>query len=157
MSFLGLFSVSQAQEDTKPVTAMPQGKLVSLKYAYSGMMMAEYGDFDLKRSADNGDKEFSFFHYNKSVTVGGVPDSVFTAACRIIEEERMYEYGSHYGLPPEVEEGMLDGFRWRFEACFENGECISSSGRHVMPDGKGLRKIERLLYNAAKAATNDEQ
>ena len=64
------------------------------------------------------------------------------------------EYGSYYGLSPELEKGMLDGFRWSFDAYFENGGRISSSGRHVMPDGKGLRRIEELLYHAAEAATN---
>jgi hypothetical protein len=68
----------------------------------------------------------------------------------------MYEYAISYSLPPEVEKGMLDGFGWRFEACFENGECISSHGRHVMPGGKGLRRIEDLLSEAARAATKEE-
>ena len=66
----------------------------------------------------------------------------------------MYEYGGSYHLPPEIEQGMLDGFNWRFDAYFENGEHISSSGRHVMPDGNGLRKMEKLLYDAAEAITN---
>ena len=84
---------------------------------------------------------------------GKLADTLFTAVSRIIEEERMFEYESHYGLPPELEQRMLDGFRWRFDACFENGERIHSSGRHVFPDGNGLQKIERLLYHAAEAAT----
>ena len=49
---------------------------------------------------------------------------------------------------------MLDGFRWRFDAYFEDGERISSSGRHVMPNGNGLRRIENLLRDAAEAAIN---
>ena len=89
------------------------------------------------------------------MSIDGVADSLFTAAYRIIEEERMFEYGSYYGLSPELEKGMLDGFSWSFDAYFENGERISSSGRHVMPDGDGLRKIEKLLYDAAEAAINE--
>lgn len=154
MGLLGLFSVCKAQGNTKP--AMPLGKLLRLEYSFGGMRMPVYGDFDLKRNAETGENDFRFLHYNKEVFTKGVPDSVFTAARRIIEEERMYEYASSYVLPPEVEKGMLDGFSWRFEACFENGERISSHGRHVMPDGKGLRKIERLLHDAAKATIKDE-
>ena len=52
---------------------------------------------------------------------------------------------------------LLDGFRWSFDTYFENGERISSSGRHVMPDGKGLRRIEILLHDAAEAAINMTQ
>lgn len=154
MGLLGLFSVCKAQENSKPV--MPQGKLLRLEYSFSGMRMPVYGNFKLKRNAETGESDFSFFHYNKEMFTKGVLDSVFTAACRIIEEERMYEYAISYSLPPEVEKGMLDGFGWRFEACFENGECISSHGRHVMPRGNGLRRIEGLLYDAARAATKEE-
>ena len=154
MGLLGLFSVCKGQENAEQLTAMPQGKLLCVKYVYSGMRMPEYSDFDLKRSADKVDGEFCFRHHSSEVSIDGVADSLFTAACRIIEEERMFEYSSYYGLPPELEKSMLDGFSWSFDAYFENGERISSSGRHVMPQGNGLRRIEELLYNAAEAAIN---
>ena len=154
MGLLGMFSVCKGQENTEQPATMPQGKLLRVEYAYHGMRMAEFSDFDLKRSADKGNSEFSFRHHSSDVSVNGVADSLFSAAYRIIEEERMYEYGGSYHLPPEIEQGMLDGFNWRFDAYFENGEHISSSGRHVMPDGNGLRKMEKLLYDAAEAITN---
>jgi hypothetical protein len=154
MGLLGLFSVCKGQENAEQPATMPQGKLLRVKYDFSGMRMAEYRDFDLKRSAETGKSEFCFKHHISDVSIDDVADSLFTAACRIIEEERMFEYGSYYGLSPELEKGMLDGFRWSFDAYFENGGRISSSGRHVMPDGKGLRRIEELLYHAAEAATN---
>ena len=152
MALLGLFSVCHAQADSKP--AMPKGKLLRLEYSYGGMMMPVYGDFILKRSAETGESDFRFLHYNKEVFTKDVPDSVFTAASRIIEEERMYEFASSYGLPPELEEGMLDGFSWRFEAYFENGEHLSSHGSHVMPEGNGLPRLEDLLSDAACVSLN---
>jgi len=152
MALLGLFSVCHAQADSKP--AMPKGKLLRLEYSNGGMMMPVYGDFILKRSAETGESDFRFLHYNKEVFTKDVPDSVFTAASRIIEEERMYEFASSYGLPPELEEGMLDGFSWRFEAYFENGEHLSSHGSHVMPEGNGLRRLEDLLSDAARVSLN---
>ena len=154
MGMLGLFSVCKGQENAEHLTAMPQGKLLRVEYNFSGMRMAEYRDFDLKRSAETGKSEFRFKHGSSEVSIDGVADSLFTAACRIIEEERMFEYRSYYGLSPELEKGMLDGFRWSLYAYFENGERISSSGRHVMPDGDGLNRIEKLLYHAAEAAIN---
>lgn len=153
MVLLGLFSVCRGQGDTKPSASMPKGKLLRVEYAFNGMRLAEYSNFDLKRSTETGKSEFSFNYRISEVTIHDVADSLFTAASRIIEEERMFEYESYYGLPRELEQGMLDGFRWRFDACFENGERIHSSGRHVFPDGKGLQRIEGLLYHAAEAAT----
>lgn len=150
---LGLFSVCRGQEDVKPSTSMPKGKLLRVEYAFNGMRLAEYSNFDLKRSAETGKSEFSFHHRISEVTIHNVADSLFTAVSRIIEEERMFEYESYYGLPPELEQGMHDGFKWRFDACFEDGVRIHSTGRHVLPDGKGLQRIERLLYHAAEAAT----
>ena len=100
MALLGLFSVCHAQADSNP--AMPKGKLLRLEYSYGGMMMPVYGDFILKRSAETGESDFRFLHYNKEVFTKDVPDSVFTAASRISEEERMYEFASSYGLPPEL-------------------------------------------------------
>jgi hypothetical protein len=132
---------------------MPKGMLLRVEYAFNGMRLAEYSNFDLKRGAETGKSEFSFNHHISEVTIHDVADTLFTAVSRIIEEERMFEYESHYGLPSELEQRMLDGFRWRFDACFENGERIHSSGCHVFPDGNGLQKIERLLYHAADAAT----
>ena len=154
MGMLGLFSVCNGQENAEQPATMPQGKLLRVMYDFHGMRMDEFNDFDLKRSADKGNSEFNFRHYSSDVSIDGVADSLFTAAYRIIEEERMFEYRSYYGLSPELEKGMLDGFRWSFYAYFENGERISSSGRHVMPDGDGLNRIEKLLYHAAEAAIN---
>ena len=154
MGLLGLFSVCKGQENVEQPATMPQGKLLRVMYDFHGMRMDEFNDFDLKRSADKGNSEFNFRHYSSDVSIDGVADSLFTAAYRIIEEERMFEYASYYGLSPELEKSMLDGFRWSFDAYFENGGRISSSGRHVMPDGKGLRRIEELLHNAAEAAIN---
>jgi hypothetical protein len=128
---------------------MPQGRLLRVEYSFQGMRMAPFRDFDLRRSADGSKSTFSFHHVGE-VNIDGVPDSLFDAARRIIEEERMYEYASSYGLSPEIGQRMLDGYRWSFDAEFENNESISSSGRHVSPEGKGLNRMEELLSNAAK-------
>ena len=66
MSLLGLFSVCYGQGTTNPLPAMPQGKLLRVEYAYNGMRIPEYSDFDLKRDAETGKSEFNFRHYNRS-------------------------------------------------------------------------------------------
>lgn len=141
MGLLGLFSVCNGQENEEQPTTMPQGKLLRVMYAFHGMRMSEFNDFDLKRSADKGDSEFKFRHYSSDVSIDGVADSLFTAAYRIIEEERMFEYGSYYGLSPELEQGMLDGFRWSFDAYFENGGRISCLGATLCLMAKGYAEL----------------
>jgi hypothetical protein len=142
--------VTQRQASHATTKTMPVGRLLRVSYSHQGMMMERFSHFDLQHTAEGN--KFSFRHFSDEVSYE-VSDTLFDAARRIIEEERMFEYESYYGLPPELEQRMLDGFRWRFDACFENGERIHSSGRHVFPDGNGLQKIERLLYHAAEAAT----
>jgi len=134
---------------------MPQGRLMHVMYKYSGMARMPYSNFNLIRT-DSGKSSFSFWH-GSEMSFENIPDSLFDALRRVIEEEHMYEYESYYGLPRELEQGMLDGYSWSFDAVFENKERISSSGRHVSPDGKGLRKIEDLLVKAAQSYTKDNE
>ena len=60
----------------------------------------------------------------------------------------MYEYASSYSL--QMDDRILDGYSWSFDADFEGDEHISSGGRHVSPQGDGLYKISTLLSNAAR-------
>jgi len=77
-----------------------------------------------------------------------VSDTLFDAARRIIEEERMFEYDSYYS--PETDGRILDGYSWSFDARFEGDRHISSNGSHASPKGDGLSKISRLFSNAAQ-------
>ena len=132
-----------AEKKEKPT--MPEGRLLRVQYFFQGMMMEEFGNFDLQRLPDGC--KLSFRHFSDEVSYE-VSDTLLDAARQIIEQERMYEYDSYYKF--EMDERMLDGYRWSFDAWFEGDKQISSGGRHVSPDGKGLNKIEELLRNAAR-------
>lgn len=137
-----------AQQTVQPT--MPEGRLLRLEYRYQGMMMMPFSHFDLNRTHGSVEGcKLSFCNYGNELTFD-VPDSLFDAARRIIEEEKIYEYDSYYGLPPEIENGMHDGYSWSFSASFENKQVISSHGRHVSPEGDGLNKINQLLEKAAR-------
>lgn len=124
---------------------MPEGRLLRVAYSYQGMMMEEFGNYDLQRTPDGN--KLTFRHFSDEVTYE-VSDTLFEAARRIIEEERMYEYDSYYSL--KMEERILDGDRWDFDAWFEGDKQISSGGRNVSPKGNGLHKISTLLRDAAR-------
>ena len=143
-------NVIGSKENRKPQkeNVMPEGRLLRMQYSYSGMRLEYFSDYDLSRVLDDGSCKLSFRFRGNEVSFDA-PDSLFDIARRIIEEEKMYQYGSFYGLSPEMESGLLDGYSWRFSAEFEGNQSLSSSGRHVSPEGKGLDKIKMLLFEAA--------
>ena len=133
---------------------MPEGRLLRVAYFYQGMMMEEFGHFDLKRQADGKTATLSFHHFSDEVSYE-VSDTLFDAARRIIEQEKMYEYASSYSL--KMKDRILDGYSWSFDADFEGDEHISTGGSNVSPDGDGLHKIRKLLYDAAKRVVEADQ
>ena len=136
---------NDSQEPTQPVVerTMPQGRLIGVEYRYGGMMMEMVSNFNLSRREEPA--RLSFYFYNQEVSYE-VSDTLFDAARRIIEEEKMYAYAPDYSL--ELNEMILDGFHWSFTAAFED-ERIHSSGSHVWPEGKGLNRLSTLLRDAA--------
>ena len=136
---------SEGQEPKQPVVerTMPQGKLMGVIYRYGGMMMEMVSDFNLSRK--EGPARLTFSFYNQEVSYE-VSDTLFDAARRIIEEEKMYEYAPEYSL--QMDHMILDGYHWSFTATFED-ERLHSSGSHVSPDGNGLSRLSNLLREAA--------
>lgn len=131
---------------TKEAT-MPQGRLIEVEYDYQGMVMEMIGSPRLFRS--EGKAMLSFRLMGGEEETHEVSDTLFDAARTIIEEERMYAYGSSYKISsPFVE--VLDGYSWHFEAVFEGGEHLSSGGSNVRPEGQGLSRISKLLTEAAE-------
>ena len=138
--------------EKKNPAVMPDGRLLRVTYSYQGMMMMEFGNFDL-HSTPEGCK-LTFRHFSNEVTYE-VSDTLLDAARSIIEQEKMYEYDSYYSF--KSEHRMLDGYHWDFDAWFEGDKRISSGGSHVSPGGNGLHKIEELLSKAAQQLVKDEK
>ena len=136
---------NESQQPTQPVVeqTMPQGKLLEVGYRYGGMMMEMVSNMTLSRR--EGPARLTFFFYNQEVSYE-VSDTLFDAARRIIEEEKMYAYAVNYSL--ELSERILDGYHWSFFANFED-ERLRSSGSHVSPEGNGLNRLSTLLREAA--------
>ena len=160
----GCKSQKAAVPDTQPgaattaeVRTMPEGKLLSVSYSYQGMAMNEFGDFELKRTLGEADgNKFSFRHFRSEMSFS-VPDSLFDAARRIIEEEHIYAYDASYGLPPELERQLLDGYRWELSVRFEGTKLLLFSGKHVSPEGNGLNRLNQLLSEAARRCVEQSE
>lgn len=140
--------------EKKELPTMPEGRLLRVTYFYQGMMMEELGNFNLHREAVGKTAVLSFRHYGDEVSCE-VSDTLFDAARRIIEDEKMYEYAPSYTL--NMKERILDGYSWGFDADFEGDEHIASGGSNVSPRGDGLNKIRNLLYEAARRAVETDQ
>lgn len=164
MSLLGLFTACKSQENgdgksnnnktEKPT--MPQGKLLELEYNFSGMRIEMFSDFDLHRKEKGPGATMKFRHFNKEVTYE-VSDTLLDAAKRIIEEEKMYEYGISYEWESLNGGRILDGYAWHFYAGFEDKQHISSRGSNASPDGDGLHRIRELLSEAAKKCIEQDE
>ena len=133
--------------EEKELPTMPEGRLLRVKYFFQDMRMPPFGHFDLRRTPE-GSRLF-FRHYSSDASCE-VSDTLFDAVRSIIEQEKMYEYDSYYSF--KTDERILG-----FEAWFEGDKRISSGGRHVSPDGKGLQKIDSLLSDAARQGIQSDK
>jgi len=167
MTLIGSLNACKTTHDTgsdtttatttaEPTPAMPEGLLTELAYHYQGMRMEPVAEPVLYRKDGLARLKFNHFGTEHDCEVS---DTLFSAARTIIEEERMYAYAPHYALSQEIESMMLDGYSWSFSATFLRADGtekrISSSGRHVSPDGNGLNRISQLLTEAAMACVGD--
>ena len=165
MSLLGLFTACKSQKNDNDKTdgtkkekpTMPQGQLNKLEYNYSGMRIERFSDFELQRKKDGNGATLKFRHFNREDLSFEVSDTLLDAARRIIEEDKMYEYGISYSIQIPDGERILDGFSWYFSATFEDQQSIYSKGYHASPDGDGLYHISQLLYDAAEKCVNDSE
>ena len=130
------------QTETTMKQKMPQGKLLSVSYNFQGMRRELFRDMELTRVDGKPVIRFEGPYGKREYAVG---DSLFDKARTIIEEEKMYEYGTSYA--PMIKERLLDGYSWNFSATFEGDEHIYSKGSNAEPDGDGLNKIHRLLFD----------
>ena len=98
MSLLGLFTGCKSQntdgngpnKKVKTEVKMPKSKLLHMEFNYSGMMMEPFYNLELDRNEEAKGRQLKFNSHGQEYSFE-VSDTLFDAARRIIEEEKMYE------------------------------------------------------------------
>jgi len=121
--------------------AMPEGQLLSIEYTESGTMAGFKYEGHAEKQADGSVMLRVSSEAYGPLVEKRVGQEVLDSLRAIIEEEKMYEYKSHYEPPFEV----LDGEMWTFGAQFEGEQTIFSGGSNAWPAGNGLRRIRDYL------------
>ncbi len=80
-------------------------------------------------------------------------EQILKEALEIIEQEKMLEYQSSYSR--KTSGRILDGEKWSFEAKLADGRSLSTHGSNAYPDGKGLNRMSKLLYERAYKLLED--
>lgn len=141
---------------TKKEKTMPKKKkskkaqqcaLDMVEYEYGGMMMYPVSRVRVERQ--NGKvvlfTQGTRTEEQKFVLNDG--EQLLKEALAIIEEENMLDYGVSYDVPPEMQ--PLDGYAWWFSAKLADGRSVTSRGRNAGPEGHGLGKMQKLLFDRA--------
>lgn len=74
-------------------------------------------------------------------------EDILKQALEIIEQEKMMDYASSYSLDPSMK--VLDGSSWSFAARLADGRYVSSHGSNAEPNGDGLSRMQKLLFDRA--------
>lgn len=123
---------------------MPDSELMSVSYTRSGTM-AGYEYEGRIETTDSG-IILTAMRENYGPLYQLTIDKEILAKFRtIIEEEKMYEYKSHYEPPVRV----YDGYMWSFYATFSDGKSIDSGGSNAGPGGNGIARIRALFTELA--------
>lgn len=154
----GTFSVEakskKRRSKTKKEKTMPKKKSAKAEQCILDMVEYEYGDMRMypvsKVRVERKDGKVVL------VSKGTVTDEkefvladgeqLLKDALAIIEEEKMLDYGVSY----EPYEHPLDGYAWSFSAKLADGRSVTSRGRNAGPEGQGLGKMRRLLFERAQ-------
>ncbi|MBR5639965.1 MAG: hypothetical protein IKW83_09405 [Muribaculaceae bacterium] len=116
-----------------------------VEYQHQGMRMQPVAEVRLERK--NGKVVFAVRGTNTEEKEFFPADGeqLLKEALKIIEEEKMLDYGVSY--EPEIQ--PLDGYAWSFSARLSDGRSVSSHGHNAGPDGKGLSRMSELLFRRA--------
>ena len=147
--------VKKRRSKTKKEKTMPMKKtakteqciLDMVEYQHQSMMMQPVAEVRLERK--NGKVVLATRGTNTEEKEFVLDDGeqLLKEALAIIEEEKMLDYGVSYDVPPEMQ--PLDGYAWWFSAKLADGRSVTSRGRNAGPEGDGLGKMHKLLFDRA--------
>ncbi len=122
---------------------VPKGQLVKFHYAEYGTMAQPNFEYTLQRQPD-GKVTLCVFRpwveegWGDTITTTA---AVLTRVEKMIKDNNLQNYKSHYS--PDVE--VLDGYSWGYEAEFDDSVTISSGGSNAGPGDRTLDVIGQYL------------
>ncbi len=155
----GTFSVEakskKRRSKTKKEKTMPKKKsakaeqciLDMVEYEYGGMRMYPVSKVRVERKDGKVVLVSKGTVTEEEEFVLDDGEQLLKEALKIIEEEKMLDYGVSYDVPPEMQ--PLDGYAWWFSAKLADGRSVTSRGRNAGPEGQGLGKMQKLLFGRA--------
>ena len=117
-----------------------------VEYQYQGMMMQPVAEVRLERKNGKVVLAVRGTTTDEKEFVLNDGEQLLKEALTIIEEEKMLNYGVSY--EPDMQ--PLDGYAWSFAARLADGRSVSSHGHNAEPGGKGLDRIQDLLFDRAR-------
>lgn len=117
-----------------------------VEYQYQGMMMQPVAEVRLERKNGKVVLAVRGTTTDEKEFVLNDGEQLLKEALTIINEEKMLDYGVSY--EPDMQ--PLDGYAWSFAARLADGRSVSSHGHNAGPGGKGLDRIQDLLFDRAR-------
>lgn len=136
------------RERTKPKENTNNAQKCALdmvEYHYQAMRMEPVAEVRLERKGDKVVLVAKGTISEETEYVLEDGEELLKEALAIIEAENMLNYGVSY--EPTIQ--PLDGYAWWFSARLADGRSVSSHGHNAQPEGEGLGKMHRLLFDRA--------
>lgn len=137
-------------------TQQPQAQQCELdmvEYCHQGMRMSPVAQVRVERKDGKVIFAIKGTTTNEKEYVIDDGEQILKEALEIIEQEKMLDYKSSYSIDPSIR--ILDGEKWSFEAKLADGRSVSTHGRNAYPDGNGLNRMSKLLYERAYKLLED--
>ena len=136
------------RERTKPQRATSNVEKCALDmvgYHYQAMRIEPVAEVRLERKGDKVVLVAKGTTSEETEYVLEDGEQLLKEALAIIEAENMLDYGVSY--EPAIQ--PLDGYAWWFSARLADGRSVTSHGHNAQPEGEGLGKMHRLLFDRA--------
>lgn len=136
------------RERTKPQRATSNVEKCALdmvEYHYQAMRIEPVAEVRLERKGDKVVLVAKGTTSEETEYVLEDGEQLLKEALAIIEAENMLDYGVSY--EPAIQ--PLDGYAWWFSARLADGRSVTSHGHNAQPEGEGLGKMHRLLFDRA--------
>ena len=127
----------------KRKAVMPSSQLTEVRISSHGMMVQPNYSYRVKLEQDGTVTCVYFDHSRYGYVCCRVRAELLDEMRVVIESHKMYKYDRIYTNP-----NVLDGESWKFDAVFEDGQCLSSFGSNAWPRDNGFDVLREMCAEA---------